>query len=127
MLAMHSNLQNMSSSLKSKDLQKPVQDLDLGDMVSLGDAAWYSPQASSVFKPLAEMRVCRVCNAAGDLPAAEYRWLAGVVTNRMLLRKKGTFVWSLVIGVVQDCLVMVRECEYSRGARWNLLHNTFRI
>ena len=108
-------MQNVVHSLKLSSLDKEVADLNLGDVVTLEDASWYSPVAANCFKPLAEMIICRECYNNGELQLAQYGWLAGLATNRMLIRRKGTYKWSLVVGVAFDCLVKTLDVTYSLG------------
>jgi hypothetical protein len=123
---MFSIFQNMVSRLRRKHLPEEVADLNLGDIVTSEDATWYSPTASNCFKPLNDLFILRTCYQDYKLEDAQHCWLAGLTTNRMLIRKKGTWAWHLVVGVIYETVVKTLEVDYLKGSHLTKQQNIFR-
>jgi hypothetical protein len=107
--------QNMVARLARKFLDDDVNALNLGKIVSAKDADWHSTGSVNVYKGLAEKYICRTLHLSGHLYQAQYAWLGSLCTNRMLLRKKGTWTWKLVVGVMFDIIVATLRIDYSNG------------
>ena len=103
-------------SLRVKKLPEAERALKLGTLVGQDAATWWSPQASSVFKPLAQKLVARECYLRGMLRQTKYAWLSQLATNNMMLRRKGTTApWFLVIGNVLGCLTKCWQVHFAHG------------
>ena len=106
----------MVHRIARKHQHPDVNKLNLGAIVILDDAEWYSPTAAHAFKPLADIFVCRECHKAGVLDKAGLAWLSGLASNRMMIRKKGTYPWKLVVGVVFESIVKTLDIVWDAGA-----------
>ena len=105
----------MVDSLKAKDMNADLKALNLGSIVSCKDTDWYSPGSVNCYKSLAQKLVARTLYEEKALDSCQNSWFAGLATNRMIIRKKGTWGWVLVVGVIYDVLVKVWKIEYSQG------------
>ena len=111
-------------SLRVKKLPEAERALKLGTLVGQDAATWWSPQASSVFKPLAQKLVARECYLRGMLRQTKYAWLSQLATNNMMLRRKGTTApWFLVIGNVLGCLTKCWQVYFDLATGFGVRRN----
>ena len=104
-----------SAPLRRSQLADEVAALKLNEIVGTGEASWHSPKADVMHKNLAQMLACRDCYDAGDLSSVQFTWLSRLCNGRMLIRKAGTFTWSLCIGEVMSTSLVVWPVEDYHG------------
>ena len=111
-------------SLRVKKLPEGERALKLGNLVGQDAATWWSPQATSLFKPLAQKLVARECYLRGMLRQTKYAWLSQLATNNMMLRRKGTFApWFIVIGNVLGCLTKCWQAHFDLAHGFGVRRN----
>lgn len=86
--------------------QRPeLQVLDLKSVCGYGNATWYTPQAQSCMRPVADMIAARQANNQ-ELGFLDRCWLCRVVSKRMLIRRAGTEDWFFALGDICGTLVV---------------------
>ena len=114
-LSRHCGGNVFSAPLRRSHLDDDLSALKLHEIVGTGEARWYSPKADAMHKNLAQMLACRDCYDAGDVSSVQFTWLSRLCNGHMLIRKAGTFTWSLCIGNVMATSVVVWPVEDYHG------------
>ena len=95
------------ANTNKKKMTDAMKVFNPGSIVSRKEATWFSPAASNVRRPFCDIKLARMCQLLGDVSLMQYSWLCRLCTSRLLIRKKGTFAWSLCLGNVCQAFVEV--------------------
>ena len=107
-------------------LQKGKQDevakqANFSSIAGFGDAGWFSPSASNVFLPYADLELCRQASSAGLLGRLHDRSYSRLVCKHILLREKGTASWQLGLGNVDGCIGVTWPMRDVEGGLFEVL------
>ncbi len=90
--------------LQKNRLDPVAKAADFSSIAGLGDASWFSPSATNLFLPYADLEACRAAAAAGQLGNLHLRSYSRLINKHVVFREKGSGSWQLGLGNIDGCV-----------------------